>query len=250
MRAPRVVLFDVGGTLIDGPALDLGRRIATALGLGAEPADVVSRLVLRGRFTSAHDLAERLQRELGLADEPTALVRELWDAARDDLAEVTFAETCIAALSTAGAKIGIVADLSSPAVEGFRIACPGIVSWIEAWTLSCEHGHTKPSPTIFQAALDTLGVAPAHALMVGDSLEDDVAPALALGMSAVWLRRAEAGPAPAVPVDPHTPPSPASAAIVPKGALVARTLSDVRRIGLTWLWADRERHGLTVPLGV
>jgi HAD superfamily hydrolase (TIGR01493 family) len=247
MTPTRAVLFDIGGTLVDEPEVDLGARIAAALGAGPERAETIQDLVLRNVFTAAA-LAERLRADLGLADEPTAVVRELWDAARADLIEVPFAETCLAALATAGVKVGVLANLSSAAAEGFRIACPTLVSWIETWTLSCEHGSTKPSATIFQAALDALGVAPAQVLVVGDSLEQDVAPALALGMSAVWLRRNEAAAAHVVEVDPHGAPFPVPA--VPRGAVVARTLSDVRRIALTWMWTDRKRHGLTLPLPV
>ena len=54
---------------------------------------------------------------------------------------------------------------------------------------SRSHGWTKPHPTIFQAALELLGVGPAEAAMVGDSVEDDVEGALALGMRAFLIDR-------------------------------------------------------------
>ena len=52
-----------------------------------------------------------------------------------------------------------------------------------------EHGKTKPDPSIFSAVLAELGVEPASAAMVGDSLEDDIGGALALGMSAFLVDR-------------------------------------------------------------
>ena len=54
---------------------------------------------------------------------------------------------------------------------------------------SRSHGKTKPDPTIFRAALDRLAVEPAAAAMVGDSVEDDIEGALALGMRAILLDR-------------------------------------------------------------
>jgi HAD superfamily hydrolase (TIGR01549 family) len=54
---------------------------------------------------------------------------------------------------------------------------------------SSTHGKTKPHPTIFQAALDALGVAASEAAMVGDSPEDDVEGARALGMRAFLVDR-------------------------------------------------------------
>jgi len=51
------------------------------------------------------------------------------------------------------------------------------------------HGKTKPDPSIFSAALAALAVAPERAAMVGDSPEDDVAGARALGLRAYLLDR-------------------------------------------------------------
>ena len=54
---------------------------------------------------------------------------------------------------------------------------------------SSAFGRTKPHPSIFLAALNALGVEPAAAAMVGDSPEDDIAGARALGMRALLLDR-------------------------------------------------------------
>jgi putative hydrolase of the HAD superfamily len=54
---------------------------------------------------------------------------------------------------------------------------------------SGAHGKTKPHPTIFQAALERLAVESAETVMVGDSIEDDIEGARAVGMRAVLLDR-------------------------------------------------------------
>ena len=59
---------------------------------------------------------------------------------------------------------------------------------------SRSHGRVKPHPTIFQAALDTLGVPARDAVMVGDSLEEDIEGARALGMRAILIDREERHP--------------------------------------------------------
>jgi putative hydrolase of the HAD superfamily len=51
------------------------------------------------------------------------------------------------------------------------------------------HGKVKPHPTIFQAVLDRLGVPAERAAMVGDSPEDDLEGARALGMKALLVDR-------------------------------------------------------------
>ena len=65
---------------------------------------------------------------------------------------------------------------------------------VDAIVGSRAHGYVKPHPTIFQAALGQLGVAPAEAVMVGDSLEEDVEGARALGMRAILVDRGDRHP--------------------------------------------------------
>jgi len=60
---------------------------------------------------------------------------------------------------------------------------------VDAAVCSRDHGWIKPHETIFRAALERLGVEPADAAMVGDSLEDDVEGARALGMRAFLVDR-------------------------------------------------------------
>jgi len=60
---------------------------------------------------------------------------------------------------------------------------------VDAAVGSREHGWIKPHETIFRAALDRLGVEAEEAAMVGDSLEDDVEGARALGMRALLVDR-------------------------------------------------------------
>jgi HAD superfamily hydrolase (TIGR01549 family) len=65
---------------------------------------------------------------------------------------------------------------------------------VDAAVGSRAHGRVKPHPTIFQAALELLGVDARDAAMVGDSLEEDVEGARALGMRAILIDRDERHP--------------------------------------------------------
>jgi putative hydrolase of the HAD superfamily len=60
---------------------------------------------------------------------------------------------------------------------------------VDAVLTSHAHGKTKPHESIFWALLELLGVEPQEALMIGDTIEDDVEGALAIGMRAVLLDR-------------------------------------------------------------
>ena len=65
---------------------------------------------------------------------------------------------------------------------------------VDAIVDSRSHGRVKPHPTIFQAALELLDVLPAEAVMVGDSLDEDVEGARALGMRAILVDRDDRHP--------------------------------------------------------
>jgi putative hydrolase of the HAD superfamily len=65
---------------------------------------------------------------------------------------------------------------------------------VDAVVDSRSHGRVKPHPTIFQAALDSLGVPATDAVMVGDSVEEDFEGARALGMRAILVDREERHP--------------------------------------------------------
>ena len=60
---------------------------------------------------------------------------------------------------------------------------------VDAAVGSGAYGKTKPHPTIFRHVLEQLGVTAADAVMVGDSLEDDVQGARAVGMRAFLIDR-------------------------------------------------------------
>lgn len=96
----------------------------------------------------------------------------------------------LAELRGHGLKLGLVSNTARD--------LPAFVSHhrldVDAAIGAREHGKTKPDPSIFGAVLDELGVEAASAAMVGDSLEDDIGGALALGMSAFLVDRAGAYP--------------------------------------------------------
>jgi HAD superfamily hydrolase (TIGR01549 family) len=68
----------------------------------------------------------------------------------------------------------------------------GFADLVSVWTISAEVGVEKPDPAIFAHTLGEAGVEPGRAVMVGDRLDRDVAPAKALGMRTVWVLRNEA----------------------------------------------------------
>ena len=66
-----------------------------------------------------------------------------------------------------------------------------------------EFGVGKPDERVFRHAMQSLSCDPSSVWMVGDSLEADIAPALTLGMHAVWVDGANAGLADDATIRPH-----------------------------------------------
>lgn len=101
------------------------------------------------------------------------------------------------ALRRAGLRLGICSNAPyRPASMRAQLAHVGLLPLVDAAVFSGEVGWRKPSPHIFQAALDALGASPATTLMVGDRLREDVDGAHAAGLRALRLREHHDDPDP------------------------------------------------------
>ncbi len=72
-------------------------------------------------------------------------------------------------------------------VQRTKINRFGLEPYFDPILIESEFGVGKPDPRPFLHALACLGAAPGETWMVGDDLEYDMRPALALGMGAVWV---------------------------------------------------------------
>jgi HAD superfamily hydrolase (TIGR01549 family) len=201
------VLFDVDFTICrPGPELlpeayaERGRTFGLRLEPSLfEPTRRVALAELKRRPALVHDdelwisFSERIIRGMGGEGEgvralATAMVRAWEQAEHFELYEdvlPTFAE-----LKRHGLRLGLVSNTARD-LPAF-VLHHGLE--VEAAIGAREHGKTKPDPSIFAAALAALRSEPANAAMVGDSPEDDIAGARALGMRAVLLDREGAYP--------------------------------------------------------
>jgi HAD superfamily hydrolase (TIGR01662 family) len=96
------------------------------------------------------------------------------------------ARSAVQDLATAGYRVAILANQPSPRTAELRTLGfkPDVMAMSE------ELGVHKPDPGFFRRSLELLGGPdPATVAYVGDRLDNDVRPAAAAGMRAVWLRR-------------------------------------------------------------
>jgi HAD superfamily hydrolase (TIGR01549 family) len=95
------------------------------------------------------------------------------------------AQPTLAEMRRRGLKIGLLSNSSrnlTDFVDHHGLSADAVLT-------SGVHGKTKPHASIFLALLGLLEVEPGQAVMVGDTLHDDVEGALAVGMQAVLLDR-------------------------------------------------------------
>ena len=198
----RAVLFDVDFTLCrPGPELSPERyeRIASRHGVAVDvsrydDAREAAALNLKRHPELLHDdtIWHRFTAEIfvgmggpeEIASECATEIEQGWEVSENfELFEDAL--PVLDGLRGAGLRLGLVSN-------GIRDLSEFVVHHrldVDALVGSRAHGFVKPHPTIFEAALQQLGVAAAEAAMVGDSIEEDVEGARALGMRAILLDR-------------------------------------------------------------
>jgi HAD superfamily hydrolase (TIGR01549 family) len=199
----RAVLFDVDFTLCrPGPELGpdgyaaLGREYGLELDRARyEEARLAAIDDLRRHPDLDHDeeiwvrFTEDIVRGMGggasaaVGEIAVQIVRRWEQAAHFELYDD--AVPVLQQLRRSGLKLGLVSNTSRDLgafVRHFGLA-------VDGWIASGSYGKVKPSPLIFSAALELVGCPAECAVMVGDSPEDDVAGARAVGMRAVLVDR-------------------------------------------------------------
>jgi len=85
-------------------------------------------------------------------------------------------------------QLGLLTN-GAPDLQREKISASGLASAFEAIVVSGEHGIGKPRPQIFEILLSALNVAPDRAVMVGNSLERDIAGAKNANLAgAIWIK--------------------------------------------------------------
>jgi len=95
---------------------------------------------------------------------------------------------CLEALRAAGVRMALLSNALGHGVEEI-VAHFALDDYMAAAVSSFETGAVKPAPRMFSTLFGLLGISPSDAVMVGDSVEDDVDGALACGCPAILLDR-------------------------------------------------------------
>jgi len=86
-------------------------------------------------------------------------------------------------------QMGIISDVWSRSELFYQeLDRLGIRGLFEVIVFSSEVGIIKPSPRIFQKAMEVLAVEVSEVVYIGDSLRRDIAGAQSIGMATVWIQ--------------------------------------------------------------
>ncbi len=176
------VVFDVGYTLLD----ETRRWDEWAEWIKVTPEELW--ISLRAVIAEGVHHMEALRRLAPGFDLRSARADRARSGRRDEFLERDLYPDvfpCIARLKAAGIKVGAAGNMSAD-VEQF-LASSGLgfdmLGSSERW------GVEKPNPRFFQRLIDDMRLPAAQLAYVGDRVDNDVAPAAAAGMTAVFLRR-------------------------------------------------------------
>ena len=198
----RAVLLDALGTLLEleppAPLLvaELARR---GVAIGEDEAWAALRTEI-AYYRAHHDMATDRERLAELRARCTDVLRGALPArARDvpDLEDALLAAlrfraypevpATLRALRDDGATLVVVSNWDVSLHEALEAT--GLAPLLDGAVSSAELGVAKPDPRVFERALAVAAVDASHAVHVGDSLDADVAGALAAGLRAVLVVR-------------------------------------------------------------
>ncbi|ESQ98552.1 phosphoglycolate phosphatase [Stutzerimonas chloritidismutans AW-1] len=176
-KLPRLVMFDLDGTLMDS-APDLAAAVDKMLMLlGREPAGIerVRDWVGNGsRVLVRRALAGKLEHEAisdELADEALALFMQAYAGGHELTAVYPGVRECLDWLRERGVKLAIItnkpAQFIEPLLEEKGLA--GYFKWLVGGDTLPQQ---KPDPAALVWVMDKAGVAPGESLFVGDSRND------------------------------------------------------------------------------
>jgi putative hydrolase of the HAD superfamily len=224
IRQPiRVVFFDAAETLfhVNGSVAEIYLRHAVLFGYQAKP-DSLTRITeaFARAFHDApppvfaatesaqikqserlwwFDVVHNVFYRIGLFDRFDEFFEHVFDVFADPASWKVYPEVLptLKALRSRGLELGIVSNFDSRLFKVLKGL--GLADVFDTVTISSLAHAAKPSPKIFEVALEQHAVDPGEAMHVGDSVRDDVEGATKAGLAAVLLARQGKQPPPGIP---------------------------------------------------
>lgn len=189
----RWIFLDVGNILLDEDPLALEVfRIHWAAVRSARPDTAfLDLLAERARHAARGSRWPLYDAVSAVLDEPACA--RAWDAADrsvrarfDTFSPLIDGAQALVESLAAHFRLGLIAN-QGPECRAWLDQL-GLLAAFEIVVFGEEHGLAKPDPRLFRLALDVAAAPADRCLMVGDRLDNDIAPAAAAGMATLWVR--------------------------------------------------------------
>lgn len=182
------VFFDIGSTLVEGPDISPARYLAGVLGLPPDQRQQIARVIMCREFTDWRELCLALNSSVCmLTPEQENKIARLWTSQETAASQINGATAVVTRFFKNGFRIGLVSDIWAPYYRSFVKACPEIAGMAGCKILSFQIGERKPSTELLSQGLFGLNADPRHSIMIGDTYQDDLLPAMKLGLKTIWI---------------------------------------------------------------
>ena len=194
----RAVIFDLYGTLVKQPSMDVRRSLLAEMAAAMDiPVDAFVGVWMEGfweRQVGVYGTEERhleyIAGRVGVAPDPQRVARaaevaltfdrESLEATRSDAVDT------LRALKDAGLRLALLSNcgVGIPKVWAESSMAP----FVDVPVFSSTAALKKPDPRIYQLALRDLGAAPQDTLYVADGMDDELTGARNVGIAPILLR--------------------------------------------------------------
>jgi len=186
-----LVILDIGSSLVEGPARGPASRIAAAGGLTTDQKHDLHRLLMTAPYAGPADVYATVREHLGVVSPAVeSAIAEIWDAQEGEARLIPGVSETLQQLVERGYQLALLSNIWTPYYRSVYRLLGGFFDLHippELRLLSCREGLVKPAPELFLRVLERAGASPAGTLMVGDSYDKDIKPAMQCGMSTLWL---------------------------------------------------------------
>lgn len=201
MSEKKAVIFDCWNTLFQNRGENPYKKLAEKLGYSLNDYEdfikPVERHLMLEKHESDQDLEEAIEafyEEMGVdySENDITETRKLLEDAADNVMAYPETENILEYLDE-DYRLGLISNTNFRAFQGLKQEIE-VEDIFDVIFLSYKEGMMKPEADVFETVLSEIEVEPDEAVMVGDSLPDDVQAAEELGIDAILVDREDRHP--------------------------------------------------------
>jgi FMN phosphatase YigB (HAD superfamily) len=191
-----ILIFDLGGTLMEGPDISPASRFIRELEMGEESKDTINSFLFTENITEVDTLVKQFLKHFpNLNDGHIEKIENIWTTQFDDGFVLPGVFELLDAVRQADYRAGIISNIWHPYFTCFKNLFAEYLDLFDVVTLSHREGVEKPHHMLFTKTIDffcqkfnnSQPIKPQNICMIGDSYHHDIAPALELGLRTVWV---------------------------------------------------------------